>query len=48
MTGDMVEIRDLSRDYALTRSLEGGRLKFTREEFEENLASPPSFHTTSI
>jgi hypothetical protein len=36
ITDDMVEIRDLSRDYALTRSLEEGRLKFTREEFEEN------------
>ncbi len=35
-TDDMVEIKDSSRNYALTRSLEEGRLKFTREEFEEN------------
>jgi hypothetical protein len=36
ITDDMVEIIDSSRNYALTRALGEGRLRFTREEFEEN------------
>ncbi len=36
ITDDMVEIKDPSKGYALTLALEQGRLKFTREEFEEN------------
>jgi hypothetical protein len=48
ITDDMVEIKDPFKGYALTRALEQGRLKFTREEFEENFHFEPKLEATKF